>query len=119
MLQPQVQYLSDAEVDIDTDEEDDMEDYVGESGSDSEDEGRQNGAAEQAEPLKGGGSQRRAAAPGHRAPAKRRAGARCGWVCERPCRAEEQMSGWVVRGQVQQHMSLDAGHLECSWLLQR
>ena len=86
MLQPQVQYLSDAEVDIDTDEEDDMEDYVGESGSDSEDEGRQNGAAEQTEPLKGSGSQRRAAAPGHRAPAKRRAGASCGWVCERPAR---------------------------------
>ncbi len=93
MLQPQVQYLSDAEVNIDTDEEDDMEDYVRESGSDSEDEDRQNGAAEQAEALKGSGSQRRAAAPGQRAPAKRRAGACCDWVCERPCKVEQQLGG--------------------------
>ena len=84
MLQPQVQYLSDAEVDIDTDEEDDMEDYARDSGSDSEDEDAQNGAAEQAKPLRGSGRQRRAAAPGHRAPAKRKAGVCCDWVCERP-----------------------------------
>ena len=91
LLQPQVQYLSDAEVDIDPDEEDDMEDYVRESGSGSEDEDRQNGAAEQAEPLRGSGSQRRAAAPGRMAPAKRRAGACCDWVCERHCKADQQM----------------------------
>ena len=91
MLQPQVQYLSDAEVDINTDEEDDMEDYARESGSDSEDEERQNGAAEQAQASKGSFSQRSAAAPVHRAPAKRRAGAGCDRVHERLCTAEQQM----------------------------